>query len=310
MNLQSLIDQFITYRQSLGDQFLPNCTVKAFGRFVGSDIGMSDVTDEQVNRFLRGSGPITLTWHIKLSGLRTFYQYATSRGYVARAPLPTVVPKRPPPFVPYVYSHEELRSLLQAAKEFDRPSSMEPGALHLILLVLYATGLRVREVVNLNREDVNVSDCLITVLRSKFGKTRLVPFTSQLQPALLDYEQRHSAYGNSAPFFLTRCGGRVKTDTLQHNYRILCDRIGIRRHDRARYQPRIHDLRHTFAVHRVTSWYQQGANVQALLPLLSIYLGHVHIRATQVYLSTTPELLDEAGKRFERYAMNEVRHDR
>ena len=95
--------------------------------------------------------------------------------------------------------------------------------------------------------------------------------------------------------------------TLQQNFRILCDRAGIRRTD-TREQPRIHDLRHTFAVHRLTSWYQQGADVQRLLHHLSVYLGHVHLRHTQVYLSMTPELLREASQRFERYAGKERRH--
>ena len=112
----------------------------------------------------------------------------------------------------------------------------------------------------------------------------------------------------NSPFFITRSGDPVKPDTFQHNFRILCDRAGIRRTDSSE-QPRIHDLRHTFAVHRVTSWYQQGANVQRLLPLLSVYLGHVHIRHTQVYLSMTPELLQEASRRFESYAGKDHHHD-
>ena len=104
------------------------------------------------------------------------------------------------------------------------------------------------------------------VRQSKFGKTRLVPFAPQLQKALLEHHNRHSASGEGAPFFAVRSGGRLKADTLRHYYRILC------------------------------------ADVQKLLPLLSVYLGHVHIRATQVYLSMTPELLEEAGNRFELYA--------
>jgi integrase/recombinase XerD len=256
-----------------------------------------------VSRFLRGAGPITLTWHIKLSGLRTFYQYAVSRGYVSRAPLPTNFPKRPPTFVPYVYSRDELARLFQAAKSFERPSSLEPGTLHLILLVIYATGLRIRELIRLDRADVNLQECLLTVRQSKFGKTRLVPFAPQLQKTLLEYINGHPAPAGS-PFLAARCGGRIKADTLQHNYRALCDRIGVRRADGARYHPRIHDLRHSFAVHRLISWYRQGADVRRLLPLLSVYLGHVHIRATQVYLSMTPELLAEAGSRFEQYASN------
>ena len=105
MNLQSLIEQFIAYRQSLGEQWPSNCHFRAFGRFIGADVEVADVSPEQVNSFLAGAGPITLTWHIKLGSLRSFYQYAVSRGYVAKAPLPTVLPKRPPTFVPYVYSH-------------------------------------------------------------------------------------------------------------------------------------------------------------------------------------------------------------
>jgi site-specific recombinase XerD len=309
MNLHPLIEQFIAYRQSLGEQWPSNCTVRAFGRFVGAGVEVANVSPEQVNGFLAGDGPITLTWHIKLSGLRAFYQYAVSRGHVAKAPLPTVLPKRPPAFVPHVYSQEELCRLLRAAKRFDRPSCLEPGTLHLMLLVLYGTGLRVSELVGLNRTDVDLTERLMKVRQSKFGKTRLVPFGPQLHQVLLEYDKRHPSSGDGTPFFATRLRGRVKKDTLQHNYRILCDQTGIRRTDGARFQPRIHDLRHTFAVHRLTSWYRQGADVQRLLPFLSVYLGHVHIRATQVYLSMTPELLEEASNRFEQYATKEVCHD-
>jgi integrase len=301
MNLQSLIDQFIKYRQSLGEQWLPHCKVRGFGRFVGPDADVAEVTSEQVNSFLAGAGRITLNWHVKLSELRTFYQYAVSRGYVDKAPLPAIVPKRPPAFVPYVYSHDELARLLQAAKSFERPS-LGPGTLHVILLLLYATGLRVGELLRLDRADVDLSECLLTVRQSKFGKTRLVPFAPQLQKVLIEHHNRHSASGEGVPFIAMRSGGRLKADTLHHSYRALCAQIGISRADGGRYQPRIHDFRHTFAVHRLTSWYRQGADVQKLLPLLSVYLGHVHIRATQVYLSMTPELLEEAGNRFESYA--------
>ena len=149
----------------------------------------------------------------------------------------------------------------------------------------------------------------MTVRQTKFGKTRLVPFGEQLGHVLTSYAARMARCQPDAPFFATRTGNRVKSDTLQHNYRILCDQAEVRRTDGARYQPRLHDLRHTFAVHRLTSWYQQEADVNTLLPLLSVYLGHVHLRHTQVYLTMTPELLQQAGKRFERYAGKEESHD-
>ena len=108
-----------------------------------------------------------------------------------------------------------------------------------------------------------------------------------------------------APFFTIRSGARVQQHALEDRFRRICELAGVRRSDGARYQPRLHDLRHTFAVHRLTSWYRQGADVQRLLPQLSVYLGHVYLSSTQVYLSMTPELLQEAGARFEKYARKE-----
>jgi site-specific recombinase XerD len=308
MNLQQLIEQYITHRRSLGeDQGSNGCSLRAFGRVIGAEADIADVCGEQVDAFLAGTGPITLNWHIKHSVLRAFYHYAVSRGYVATAPLPAMIPKRPPPFAPYIFSHEDLRRLLQAVdSDPRRPGCLEPVTMRTILLLLYGAGLRVREAVDLNRADVDLGGSLLTVHHSKFGKTRLIPFGPQLGSALALYATRPRLATADAPFFTTRAGIRVKADTLQHNYRLLCERAGVCRADGARYQPRLHDLRHTFAVHRLTSWYRQGADVQRLLPQLSVYLGHVHIRATQVYLSMTPELLQEANIRFERYAGKEA----
>lgn len=186
---------------------------------------------------------------------------------------------------------------------------LAPLTLRTILLLLYGAGLRIREAVDLDRRDVALGESLLTVRQSKFGKTRLVPVGPDVRRVLARYAERLPASGLDAPFFTTRGGDRVKTDTLQHNYRFLCGRAGVGRTDGARYQPRIHDLRHTFAVRRLTEWYRRGADVPALLPLLSVYLGHVHLRATQVYLTMTPELLHEAGRRFARYAGTEVPRD-
>ena len=103
-------------------------------------------------------------------------------------------------------------------------------------------------------------------------------------------------------------GRRSSLDTLENAFQRLREHAKVRRAEDARYQPRLHDLRHTFAVHRLTEWYRQGADVQRLLHHLSVYLGHAHLAATQVYLTMTPELLHEAGTRFERYALGEDGH--
>ena len=101
----------------------------------------------------------------------------------------------------------------------------------------------------------------------------------------------------------------MKKYTIHRDFQRLREYAGIRRSDGERSQPRLHDLRHTFAVHRLTSWYRQGADVQKLLPYLSTYLGHASLRGTQVYLSMTPELLHEAAARFDHYVWKEERDE-
>jgi integrase/recombinase XerD len=314
VNLQLLIEQYITYRQTLGERFQTNAAnLRAFARAVGIDADVAEVRAEQVNVFLAGKGPLTHTWYVRHNALVGFYRYATSRAYVATAPLPVVLPKRPAAFVPYIYSHEELRRLVDVARtNQERRSCIEPDTLGTIVLLLYGTGLRVGEAVRLDRQDVDLGNSLLTVRQSKFYKSRLVPFNSQLQTILTRYSEQHPATicrsGQPGAFFTTHAGGRVNPQTLRVRFRRICQKAGIYR-DGASYQPRLHDLRHTFAVDRLTSWYRQGACVQKLLPVLSVYLGHAHLGATAVYLSMTPDLLAEANARFERYAQQEVKHE-
>ena len=112
-----------------------------------------------------------------------------------------------------------------------------------------------------------------------------------------------------ASFFRTHQGTPLRRSTVEAAFRALCQAAGIQRNDGARYQPRLHDLRHTFAVHRLIEAYRQGADVQRLLPQLSTYLGHADLAATQRYLTLTPELAHQAALRFERYAFSGGDHD-
>jgi integrase/recombinase XerD len=111
--------------------------------------------------------------------------------------------------------------------------------------------------------------------------------------------------GPNAPLFVTRIGASLTRRAAEAAFCRLRDYAGVLRNDGARYQPRLHDLRHAAAVHRVIDWYRRGYDVQRLLPRLATYLGHVHICGTQRYLTLTSELLQEAGRRFERYAVGE-----
>lgn len=315
MSLQELIEQYIAYHQALGKRFRSIAQMlRYFGRALGPDAAIRAVTAAHVNAFLMGAGPITRYYHEKYGALLGFYRYAQSRGYVDIMPLPVVLPKEAPGLRPYIYSHDELRRLLDAT-DTDRYHNirLEPVTIRALVLLLYGTGLRGGEAIALDRADVDLEGSLLTVRHAKFFKSRLVPLGPQLRAVLASYAARLTAtplgLGQQIPFFTTRTGGRVNQVTLEHRFRRLCERVGIRRHDKARYQPRLHDLRHTFAVHRLTSWYREGADVQTLLAHLSVYLGHVHIAATQVYLTMTPELLQEANVRFEGYAFPEDKDD-
>jgi site-specific recombinase XerD len=135
-----------------------------------------------------------------------------------------------------------------------------------------------------------------------------VPIGSDLTHVMSIYEARrlrdHPAKPD-ATFFVCRNGDPLTRSAAENTFSRLRVSAGVLRNDGARYQPRLHDLRHSAAVHRLVSWYRQGADVQRLLPQLATYLGHIDIAATQRYLTMTPELLREASKRFERYAQED-----
>lgn len=157
-------------------------------------------------------------------------------------------------------------------------SKIEPVTVRVLILLLYGTGLRIGEARRLNGEDVARDESLITVHETKVCKSRLVPISPALTATLKKYIARAAARSFGAeltsPFLTTRFGTRLKTATVNGIFRRVCNRAGIHRSDGGRYQPRLHDLRHTFAVHRLTQWYRDGADVQVLLPHLSVYLGH------------------------------------
>jgi integrase len=224
------------------------------------------------------------------------------------------VPGRPSAFVPYVYSREELRRLLRATAAIAHPRRLlEPLTLRTTLLLLYGAGLRVSEALGLDQGDVDFAQAVLTIRDSKFFKSRLVPLSAALIGALRDYAAwrrlNHAAADPNGAFLVGRTGARLGYRGLHQAFRRVRASAGIKREDSPRYQPRLHDLRHTFAVHRLTQWYRQGGDVQKLLPQLSVYLGHRGLTATQVYPRMTPELLQQAGARFERYACQEEGQD-
>ena len=308
MKLQELIAKYVAFRKSMGEDFeSAESLLNTFSRRMGLDIDVRNVRAKQVRAFLTGNGPITRYWRRKYDTLHGLYRYATSRSLVTKSPLPISVPKMPERFVPYIYTRDELRRLLDSTAVFPKyPRKLQAHTLRAILLLLYGAGLRVSESVALTLEDVDLPSAVITIRDTKFNKTRLVPLGLELNRVMAQYAASRT---DSAPFFVLRRGGPISVQLVEQRFKYLREHAGISRTDGARYQPRLHDLRHSFSVHRLISWYQQGADVQKLLPQLATYLGHVNIASTQVYLTMTPELLQVASQRFERYAFQEVCHE-
>jgi len=314
MKLEALIVQYVAFRRSMGASFKSaESLLQHFCRQMGEEIDATAVQAEKVNNFLAGTGPITRYWHRKYDVLRGLYRYAISRGLVADSPLPTAAPKLPVRFIPYIYTRDELRRLFNSTSSYRKQHrKLEPHTLRAILLLLYGAGLRVSEALALTLDDVDFADSLITIRDTKFNKTRMVPLGSELNQMMAEYEagrkERHPPQSGAAPFFILRTGGAVPLHLVQQTFKRLREYAEVRRVDGSRFQPRLHDMRHSFAVHRLISWYQQGADVQKMLPQLSTYLGHVDLTATQIYLTMTPELLHEASARFEHYALKEESH--
>ena len=205
-------------------------------------------------------------------------------------------------FRPYIYTRVEIRRLLAEARRLPPTGSLRPHTHATLLGLLYCTGLRSSEALALSLGDVDLEADTLWVRESKFHKSRLVPLGPRVNQAMRRYLQERARHGGAqdseASLFLNQRGGPCSYQVLCSTFLAMARRIGLRGPAGSR-GPRLHDLRHSFAVQRLLEWYRDGGDVQVRLPLLTDYLGHVSIASTQVYLEATAELLHEAARRFQ-----------
>jgi integrase/recombinase XerD len=200
---------------------------------------------------------------------------------------------------PFLYSTDQLTALLEAAKQI--PTPLRAASTEAIVGLLAATGMRVGEALALDRSIVNLSHSRLTIQQTKFNKSREVVLHPTTVDALTAYATRRNKLSprrDETAFFVSAVGTRVLYCNFHLAFQELVRRAGIEARSPS-CRPRPHDLRHTFAVTTVTRWYREGADVAALLPSLSTYLGHVDPAATYWYLSGSPELLGLAAQRLE-----------
>lgn len=311
MKLALAIEDFIEYKRALGNLYISSANIlRAFLRKTG-DLELDALTSDDCQAFLPiRNGTVTNFWFQKYAVLDRFCRYATERGYLRHRVLPTSMPDRPPRFVPYIYSTDDIRRLLAVPdSHYQRTFPLSPDTMRTFILVLYGTGLRVGEVSRLTPADADLKNGSLLIRETKFGKSRLVPIAKDLVSILRLHRMRHRpdiGYQRPPTLLATKIGMMIRNDHVDHEFEWLRREAAVLRFDNARYQPRLHDFRHTFAVTRLLSWYRQGKDVQRMLPLLSTYLGHCSVEETSVYLQMTRELLEEANRCFERYAFAEV----
>jgi integrase len=310
MTLRDTIEQYILWRQAHGAKFISTGGIlRRFLKYADGNSDCDAVNVAQVLSFLGSRGQLTRQRENKYYALAGFWRYAISRGRATHSPLPSNEPKSPPRKPPYIYSRDELRRLLDpVTMEVSRRGAVQFDAatFRTLLFLLYGAGLRFREATGLTLADVDLAENVLTIRATKFYKSRVVPIGPQLATVLANYMplgRRDGLAQAEASFFLTnRDGTRLASSTVQAAFDALRRIAGVQGTSDGRRIPRLHDLRHSFAIHNLTAWYRRGADVQRLLPVLSTYLGHSDLEGTKVYLSMTPELLQEASLRFARYA--------
>jgi integrase len=165
--------------------------------------------------------------------------------------------------------------------------------------LLAVTGMRVSEPVALDRDDIDLTRGILIIRRTKFGKSRMLPLHATTLEALCHYHKlRDRVFRNTKSFFVSERGIRLTVWSVRKTFILLSRQTGLRGLD-DRHGPRLHDLRHRFAIETLLSWYRAGIDVERRMPELSAYLGHVHVNDTYWYISAVPELLQLATLRLE-----------
>jgi integrase len=206
--------------------------------------------------------------------------------------------KRPKP---YVYSDVEINALLAAALALPPTDGLRRWTYHHLFGLIAVTGMRLSEVIDLQRGDVDLEQGVLTVRKTKFGKSRLLPLHPTTRAALHSYAKRRDNHLGSRcgpHFFVAERGARLLKQYVHRVFWRLSREIGLRRPGDSS-GPRVHDLRHSFAIRTLLDGYREGRDVEKSLPALSTYLGHTSVQDTYWYLSACPDLMQEAVRRLD-----------
>jgi len=300
---------YLDFHTALGKQYI-SCRyyLASFERFLQENnvSALEQVDRAFVEEWLRirkpTSGYQRRCWLLALEDL---FQFLVNRGEVMYSPVPPPGQHRRRSLPPYVFSREEIRAILDEAGKLPdhRLMPFRGRTYRMLFLTLYTLGLRISEALNLRKEDIDFTQHCLTIGLTKFYKGRVLPFGPRYETALRAYIEDNPllrSCGRDAFLFPTDSGRtpRLVRDSAYRVLRRIVDKLGVITPLETR-PPNLHSFRHSFAVHRVEQWLREGTNVDAKMPLLSAFLGHVDAAATQVYLTMTPQRLALIGELFE-----------
>ena len=273
-----LLPDFVAY---LGDRGLDTVTVQAALEWAQISPTGASIT-----------GPAR-----RMTAARGFARYLAGIDEATEVPPLGLVPSRQRWRRPFIFSPADIDTVIrQAGTSIESP--LRAATYQTLLGLLAATGLRIGEAIKLDRGDIDWDQAILLIRESKFGKSRLVPLhpsTAAALAAFAELREQLQPRPDTAAFFVSLTRNRLSYAVVQETFRRLVDNAGVGA--AAASPPRLHDLRHTFAVTTLLGWYRSGENVQAKIPALSTYLGHREPSSTYWYLSAAPELLALAAAR-------------
>ena len=311
-SLQARVEQYLAERHKLGFALRSmGPRLFSFTRYVAAADHHGPLSVELMAAWARqakaGRGDRS-TWARRLKALRPFTSWLRQFETATEVPDEAIFGQVPGRMTPHVYREPEIMELLAAAKQIGPDGGLRPLVMETLFGLISCTGLRISEALGLLDVDVDLQAGVLTIRQSKFGKSRLVPLHPSAVQALARYRTQRSCHVRSTPelaFFVASRGrllGQPVSDRQAHRvFDELRRQLGWV--DRGSHgMPRIHDLRHSFAVRRLVLWHEQGEDVSQRMLALSTYLGHVKVSSTYWYITGVPELMGLLGQRFERFA--------
>lgn len=312
-NLSDAVATLITYKRALNRGYQ---TEAAALRLLAQSLGQAgtrdlrDLTPAMIDSFLQSRPRRRPRSYNHLLGVvRRFFDWAIVQGLLEHNPVQSARRRAGSTRCPYLFNIDEARRLLAAARALpERPRAPYRGLVYeTVFALLFALGLRVGEVSRLRLGDVDLQHAVLTIRTSKFGKSRLVPFGPRMGDRLQHYlEQRFTTpTGPDTPIFSFTRRGCVCPETISQTFHTLWPKLGLTVPPGVS-SPRLHDLRHSFAVATLLRWYREGIDPNQRLLQLSTFLGHVSPTSTAVYLTITEQLLAQANARFRSHTLPRI----